>query len=452
MNSLFLRIFLWFCGATAVIIGVIGAGFALEFPGAFATNWRAVGRGAVVAAAHSAVEQYERGGQQDLARYFQLFTADTGLRCSLFDSSRHGLSGGVTLAEAGTAAAMDSYPENELTVFPRERLAGVRVRSSSGRTYAFLTLLPPREPVVWGRRFLGLFILAGGLLCYLLARHVTAPIVHLRAATSKFSRGDLAARITLPGVLERKDEIGSLARDFNQMASRIEMLIRAQQRLIGDVSHELRSPITRLGLALGLLRRDSESDTRTSVARMERELERLNALIAQLLTLSRLECLDQPPPMETVDLGTLVQEVTADADFEAASMDRGVRLLECAGCSMRGAGDLLRSAIENVVRNALKYTDTGTNVSIRLHRVSGSGTAAIVVEDQGPGMPPEALEHMFEPFYRVDEARDRRSGGAGLGLAIARRIVTLHGGSVSAANRLEGGLEVRITLPVDSAF
>jgi two-component system sensor histidine kinase CpxA len=274
--------------------------------------------------------------------------------------------------------------------------------------------------------------------------------VQLRALTSQFSRGDLTARVTTPDILERQDEIGGLARDFNYMASRMETLLKSQQRLIADVSHELRSPITRLGLALGLMRRAREGDPRTSIARMERELERLNALITQLLTLSRLESLEKPPPSEPIDLSSLVREIAADADFEATNMNRSVRLAECAACSMSGARDLLRSAVENVVRNALKYTAPNSQVLVRLSRVEGNGTATIAVEDHGPGVPPDALEHMFEPFYRVDEARDRGSGGTGLGLAIARQIVTLHGGSVRALNREEGGLEMRITLPIDA--
>ncbi len=253
-------------------------------------------------------------------------------------------------------------------------------------------------------------------------------------------------------MLQRHDEIGGLARDFNQMASRIETLMKAQKRLIADVSHELRSPITRLSLAIGLMKRRGECDSRVSMSRMEREVERLDALIAQLLTLSRLECLGQPPPMEPIELNSLVQEIAMDADFEATNMDRGVRLLECAACSVRGVRDLVHSAVENVVRNALRYTDPNTQVDIRLLRANGNETATIVVEDHGPGVPAHALDHMFEPFYRVDDARDRRSGGAGLGLAITQQIVMLHGGSVQAANREAGGLEMRITLPVSNGF
>jgi two-component system sensor histidine kinase CpxA len=235
------------------------------------------------------------------------------------------------------------------------------------------------------------------------------------------------------------------------MAARIEVLLKVQHRLIADVSHELKSPLTRLSLAIGLMRRQREPESRTFLARLERETERLNALVESLLTLSRLECLNQPPPMELIRLSALVREIAVDADFEATTMDRSVRLAECADCSMRGAPGLLRSAIENVVRNALKYTSPNTAVSIQLVCLNGERAVSIVVNDQGPGVPPEAVDHIFEPFYRVDDARDRRSGGAGLGLAITRQIVTLHGGTVSALNRDGGGLRVQITLPVSSA-
>jgi two-component system sensor histidine kinase CpxA len=296
--------------------------------------------------------------------------------------------------------------------------------------------------------YVGALILIGALLCYLLARHITMPVAQLRTLTSEFSRGDFSARMTLPNVLQRKDEIGGLARDFNVMASRIEVLVNAQHRLIADVSHELRSPLTRLRLALGLLRRRKETDAQTSLARMEREVERLDLLISQLLTLSRLESLSQPPRMEALDLSALVKEVFADADFEATSMDRSVQLLECADCRVRGEADLIRSAMENVVRNALKYSHSKTTVYIRLLRCTTNRTAIITVEDEGPGVPGEMLCHIFEPFYRVDEARDRQTGGAGLGLAISHRITILHGGTIVAANREIGGLAVRIALPI----
>jgi two-component system, OmpR family, sensor histidine kinase CpxA len=452
MKSLFVRIFLWFCGATAVIVVVISAGFVADSPGALATNWRDLGQSAVVAAGRTAIDRYQEGKRPELNRYLESVAHDLGLRAALLDSSGRDLGESDFVADADVVAKLETHAEGKLSVFPRKGLAGVRLRGADGRSYLFLTVLPPRESGPWGRAFLASFIATGCLLCYLLARHVTSPVVHLRAVTSRFSEGDLTARITSTAVLKRKDEIGGLARDFNQMASRIETLWKAQQRLMADVSHELRSPITRLSLALGLMRRRKDADRGMSLARMEREVERLNALIGQLLTLSRLECTEKPPPMESFDLSALIQEIATDADFEATSLGRSVRLMECASCSMWGARDLVRSAIENVVRNAVKYTNVNTVVLIRLTRINGSRSASVVVEDQGPGVPEQELAHVFEPFYRVDEARQRHTGGSGLGLAIAQQVVTLHGGSVAAANRSAGGLELRIMLPVEEAF
>ncbi len=449
MKSLFVRMLLWFCAANGILIGAIVLGYAWSNPDQLPYVWPRVGKGAIVSAGRTAVETYERGGQIQLALYFESLEQDTALKAALYDASGREVSG----SDSGPAlpSALFSHSEGQLMMRLRGHLAGVRLRGSDGQEYAFVATVPRRVVTgFWSRAFMGSLILTGAVLCYLLARHVTAPVVHIRAVTSRFSRGDLAARITMPGLLGREDEVGGLARDFNQMASRIETLMKAQQRLIADVSHELRSPITRLSLALGLVRRRKEGDVGGSIARMEREVERLNVIIGQLLTLSRLESLNEPPPMERLDLSALVKEISADADFEAASMDRSVQLVECAPCSTRGARDLLRSAVENVVRNAVKYTSPNTEVLIRLVRVNGDAKAAIVVEDQGPGVPEQALDHVFEPFYRADEARDRRSGGAGLGLAITHQILTLHGGSIRAVNRASGGLEMRMTLPVDS--
>ncbi|MCC6861185.1 MAG: HAMP domain-containing protein [Bryobacterales bacterium] len=446
MKSLFLKMFLWFCGAMIAIVAITIAGLVLDSPGMLATSWRALGEGAVVAIGRTSVESYERGGQAELARYFSLLAQDAGMRAALLDSHNREVSRLGFSPPPGVLADLRSRPEGELAI-SRPGIAAVRLRGGGGASYVFAAVLPAREKSTWARTFLGLIILAGGLLCYLLARHISAPVVHLRALTAKVSGGELAVRVTAPSALRRRDEIGGLSRDFNQMASRIETLMKAQQKLLADVSHELRSPITRLSLALGLMRRRGDPDAGGSLARMEREVERLNALIGQLLTLSRLECLSQPPPMEVFDLCALVREIASDADFEAAGLDRGVELAECEPCPVLGARDLIASAIENVVRNAVRYTKPNTRVTVRLARRGGA--AVVVVEDEGPGVPEGELVHIFEPFYRVSEARERNTGGSGLGLAITHQVVSLHGGSVSAGNRLSGGLEIRITLPAD---
>lgn len=447
MNSLFLKMFLWFCGAMIAIVVITIAGLVLDSPGMLATSWRELGQGAIVVIGRTSVETYERGGEEELARYFQLLVRDAGMRAALLDSHNREVSRLGFLPPPGFLADLHSRPEGE-PALGRSGTAAVRLRGAGGASYVFAAVLPARERSTWARTFLGLIILAGGVLCYLSARYISAPVVHLRALTAKLAGGELSVRVTAPNVLQRRDEIGGLSRDFNQMASRIETLMKAQQRLMADVSHELRSPITRLSLALGLVRRRTDADADGSLARMEREVERLNALIEQLLTLSRLECLSQPPPMEVFDLCALVREIASDAGFEAAGLDREVELVECAPCLVPGARDLIASAIENVVRNAVRYTKPNTRVT--LHLIRHAGSATVIVDDEGPGVPEGELAHIFEPFYRVSEARERNTGGSGLGLAITHQVVSLHGGSVSAANRLPGGLEVRITLPVKS--
>jgi two-component system sensor histidine kinase CpxA len=439
--------FLWLCAANAILIAAMVIGYARSNPDQLPFTWPLVGKGAIVSAGHVAAQTYERDGQGELVRYLASLARDTGLKGTLFDALHRDLTGDI--AEFQVPPELQSLPPGQLLLKSQERLAAIRIGTNNGRYYVFVTRVPHREPTgFWSRIFIGAFLATSALLCYLLARNITTPVVQLRMLTSRFSRGDFSARLTLQNVLKRRDEIGGLARDFNVMASRIEVLLDAQNRLIADVSHELRSPITRLRLALGLARRRKEADSGASLARMEREVERLDMLISQLLALSRLETLSQPPPMQAVDLSLLMKEVSADADFEAASMDRSIQLVDCVECRIRGASDLIRSAIENVVRNALKYSYPNSTVFIRLIRDGRNGTAVILVQDEGPGVPSEMLTQIFEPFYRVDEARDRQTGGTGLGLAITQRILRLHGGSVTAVNREAGGLEVRMILPL----
>jgi two-component system sensor histidine kinase CpxA len=450
MRSLFLRIFLWIGGGFGVLVCAIVVGLRLQDPGALATGWSWLGRGSVVALGRAAVDVHERGAGREGERHLESLARDIGVEGMLFDAAGRQLSGRPASPAPPILTAVAARAEGQLVVvggLARSPIAGVSLRGRDGASYVFVALLP-RRSMAWSRAFLVPLILMGLLLSYLLARQLTSPVVHLRSLTSSVARGDLGARVTARRWLARRDEIGGLARDFNHMASQIEALMKAQRRLLADVSHELRSPLTRLRLALGLLRRGTEGRSDAPLARMERDVDRLDGLIGQLLALSRLECLEQPPPMEPLDLQALVQGIAGDADFEARSMERRVRVLECAPCSVLGAPDLLRSAVENVVRNALRYTPPQTEVLIRLGHTAEAGTATIVVEDQGPGVPAKDLPHLFEPFYRVDEAREQHGGGAGLGLAITRQVVAVHGGGVSASNRPEGGLALRITLPV----
>jgi two-component system sensor histidine kinase CpxA len=321
-------------------------------------------------------------------------------------------------------------------------------------------LVPDFQAVTLGRvlrrpRVIALPIIVAaivsGLVCLILARYLTAPIGRLRRATEAFAAGDLNPRVA-PTLGSRRDEIADLARAFDHMAQRLQELMTSQRQLLSDVSHELRSPLARLQVALGLARQRTDGRATAEFDRIERETERLNDLIGQLLSLSRLKTGVVKPEREPVDIGEILAAVAADADFEARANDRRVEIAHTTPASIQGDAQLLHSALENIVRNAVRYTAQGTAVTLALSRDRVKPDRwVITIRDHGPGVPAEMLPHLFEPFVRVDNARDRASGGYGLGLAIAQKAIDLHGGEVSAHNEPEGGLCVVIVLPATSS-
>jgi two-component system sensor histidine kinase CpxA len=256
-----------------------------------------------------------------------------------------------------------------------------------------------------------------------------------------------------PAVGARRDEIGELARDFDVMAGRVEALLTSMRHLLGNISHELRSPLSRLGVALELAGRHSSPEAGRYLGRIELEAERLNELIGRLLAFARLESGIGEAKRESFDLAEVVGEVAADADFEAKVAGKTVRVTESTACIVSGARELIRSAVENVMRNAIRYTKEGTEVEVAIRRTLDRAVPAVIVtiRDHGPGVPESDLDKLFRPFYRVDEARERQTGGTGLGLAITERAVLLHGGTVRASNAPEDGLIVEITIPQDKA-
>src|SRR5260370_11681018 len=219
------------------------------------------------------------------------------------------------------------------------------------------------------------------------------------------------------------------------MAERIAGLIWSQKRLLADISHEVRSPLARLTVALELARKHSNGRAALALDRIEQESERVNKLVGQLLALTRLESGAERVPPETVVREELVEEVVDDGGFEGKPRDREVRALHLEKCRVRGSFELLRSAVENVMRNGIRYTAPGTAVDVTLNwRLD---TAVLTVRDHGPGIPAPDLEHIFEPFYRVSEARERASRSLWLGLSIAGRTLKLHGGNIRACDRPE---------------
>jgi two-component system OmpR family sensor kinase len=293
-------------------------------------------------------------------------------------------------------------------------------------------------------------LIVSGIVCSALTRHFTGRLRVIRASSKRLAAGDLSARVG-SALGEGDDEADALGRDLDAMAERIEGLLGAQQRLLRDVSHELRSPLARLTVALELARQSTGDEIGEHHDRIAKEADRLGQLIGEVLTLSRLEGAARHDwHASPLDLSELVLEVARDADFEAKAHGRRVEVSAGEAITLNGIAELLRRAVENVVRNALYFAPHETEVEVCLEcaEEGGRSWAKIRVQDRGPGVPEAALEAIFQPFFRVSESRTRRSGGSGLGLAITERAVRLHGGSVRAANAATGGLIVSIALPL----
>jgi signal transduction histidine kinase len=288
-----------------------------------------------------------------------------------------------------------------------------------------------------------------GLICLMITRHITQPLFELRGAADRISEGNLAARV--PSVVRnRRDEIGQLGRDFDRMAERLEDLVNGHKRLLGDVSHELRSPLSRLLVALGLARKSVTQETPELLDRIALEANRLDNLIGQLLTLARIQSGSHDIPATSIDLTNLVHEIVNDAAFEAQAHGKHVGITASDECTVSTAEELIRSAIENVIRNAVRYTRTGSSVDVSIRRERQS--AIIRVRDHGPGVPETMLSEIFLPFRRVPAPEGTPTEGSGLGLAIAYRAVVMNGGNIRAINAADGGLIVDIELPTAYGF
>jgi two-component system sensor histidine kinase CpxA len=287
-------------------------------------------------------------------------------------------------------------------------------------------------------------LIVGTIVCFLLARFLSAPIHQLRLATRSIAAGDLAVSVSGP-LQGRRDELAMLALDFDAMAARLRVLLESRQQLLRDISHELRSPLARLQIALGLARRPG-ADLAQELDRIERETQRLDELIGEIMSLCRLDDPARQLDSEPVAVDELLDGLCEDARMEADAGGVRIDLRATPGLQITGDRELLHRAIENVVRNAIRFSPAGGLISIV---AEAAATAVVIrVSDQGPGVPAELLGRIFEPFFRVGTARDRDSGGNGIGLAITARVVGLHGGSVSARNRDSGGLLVELRLPV----
>lgn len=449
-RSLFLKIFFCFWLAAAAMIGTLNIMLWSSFIQDPNPERR---RGALGEAlnlyAESAVQVYDSEGPQAFQQFVNRSLREAGTEIELFDGDGKALTA-PTAAEANNVATEIKQTQQHIShVTSLGRMTwGRPVVAPSGRVFIFVTRL--RQPYVfrglppWG---IGLSILAAGVISYLLALYLTSPVKKLKSVVQSFAEGNLDVRVA-PQLGGRHDELADLGREFDHMAERIAALISSQKRLLADISHELRSPLARLTVALELARKNTTGKGASALDRIEMESERVNTLVGQLLALTRLESGAERVPPETVVLEDVVQQVIDDANYEAKPLHKEVRVLELAPCVVRGSSELLRSGIENVIRNAIRYTAEGTAVEASL--TTRLDTAVVTVRDHGPGVPETELQHIFEPFYRVGEARERSSGGVGLGLSIADRTIKLHGGAIRAEN-VNDGLLITIEIPLSQS-
>jgi signal transduction histidine kinase len=446
--TLFLKIFLWFWLAMALIVG------ALMFVGWTQQNepvvrqWQVVVGETMNVHAQTAAQIFDAEGKAGLDTFLErLENSGRITAIGLFRENGEQISGGSIKFDVKNI--LERSLSSDAAEFERagtSSLIGRKTFLKSGETVVLITQWerpqPPNFFPVLQTQILRILavILTAGLVCYALALYLTAPISKLRLAARRFAGGDLHTRLDI----KRHDEFGELAREFDQMAERIETLVTSEKRLTQDISHELRSPLARLNVALELARNKANPETIGFIERIGIESNRLNEMISRLLVLSKLETGSENFEKREINLTKIFEQVAADADFEARGNNKSVKILQKDDVKVFGSETLLRSAIENVLRNAVRYTKDETTVDIKL--IKNGKNAIVSIKDYGAGVPEGELEKLFRPFYRVNAARDRKTGGIGLGLAIAERAVHAHRGAIKASNTADG-LTVEITLP-----
>jgi two-component system, OmpR family, sensor histidine kinase CpxA len=451
MPGLFVKIFIWFWATVVLTCLSLVLAFALQ-PHGVTSRWHSSLEDATKYYGTAVLGVLQQSGASAASMFIDQLSADTHVRACLFDDK------GLILAGWDCSEFkedVDRVAHGEPSAGSMHRgLAAIvtPVKGSDGHTYIYASELLSGPGAAFGVDLkvvlmrISLALTVSGLICYFLTRYLTRPILRLRSVSQQISAGQLSARADA-ALESRRDEMGDLVRDFNSMANTTETLISSQRQLLYDVSHELRSPLARLNVALDLLRR--RIGEIPALNRRQIDLQRLNETIGRLLTVAKLEGSSTLQNTARVDLPDLVSSIAADADFEAQERGSRVEVAESADLAVLGDPSLLRSAIENVLRNALRFTAPGTPVEVLLQAAPAlnGDEAIIVVRDHGPGVPPEELIRIFKPFYRLFESHGNDSNGAGLGLAIAERIVRLHGGRIRATNVEGGGLSVEIILP-----
>jgi len=450
-SPLFIKVFLWFWLTMLLVLVLLVASIVHRSrisPLTVPDMWA----GVAPVVANAAVHAYEESGAAGYAQFCELILGNQDRQLYLVNSEGRDVRGRA-LPQNVSAIVQAARGQHHafLQYGLRSKLAAYETYSPSGRRYILVLSIPrllagSELPNGLRGAFIPAVMITVTLLCLALARHIAGPIAGLSAAARRVSRGDLSARAPVSAT-KRRDELADLGADFNEMIERIQTLMSAHQELLASVSHELRSPLARLNLALALLRKVGNATQETILNRMEQDVTRVDGLLTQLLTFSRLESGITGVQRTEVNLSLLLEEVVADCNFEAEALMKSVHG-DLASATFLTCSDLeaLRSACENIVRNAVRFTHPGTAVRVALRSEANGSEVTIIVEDSGPGVSDEHLSKIFQPFFRV-EAHTGTHEGVGLGLAIATRAIHLHQGSISALNRKPNGLRVEVRLP-----
>jgi len=446
-GSLFLKILFWFWATIVLTAFSIIVTLILQ-PSEASSQWHDALIDVAKYAGATVVQEYEHHGTQEASNYLRERARTTHLQaCLLHLDGTVILGNGCERFAAAHSTAVGGKPEVNL----HHGLAtvAVMVRGNHDDQYIYVTEAPvgPRAAAATNLAAVAvrclIALLVPGLICYLLARYLTSPILRLREASQQLAAGNLNTRADARMSL-RRDELGLLVNDFNTMAERLEGLVNGQRQLIYDISHELRSPLTRLNVALDIGRERKGNDQ--AFDQMQQDLERMNHMIERLLTLARLDAAAASVPFESLNLTALVADIVHSAGFELRERSDGITMNSQENFLVRGNTELLQSAIENVIRNAIRFNNSDEPIQVALERLESS--ARITVSDHGRGVPSEDLQRIFAPFYRVAPDRDRQTGGTGLGLAITKRAIRMHSGEVYAVNTVPQGLAVHILLPL----
>ncbi|MFZ0795151.1 MAG: HAMP domain-containing sensor histidine kinase [Candidatus Korobacteraceae bacterium] len=445
-RRLFWKIFLPFWVAQAILLGAlylrVHYRISSEHPW-----WIQPERREMPVLANLAVQRFEHDGQPGLAQLLDGLSLPHRSRFWLLDANGREVSGRPMpdhiLRDAAAADKQEgvyrSYEANVLST---------RVTTERGQYVLIAELTPPplseRIPgdLLWTLKLGTIF---SAIICLLIAHYLTKPIERLRDATHELARGNLDIRAG-ENLGNRHDEIAELVRDFDTMAGELRNQIQSERNLLSGVSHELRSPIARIRLALTLARDADDPERVEMLDRIEQDTIQLDSMLERILTVARLESGQQKPKFEPLSLNDVMDDVLHDATFEAAATEATINYQNSSEIKVNGDATLLRSAVENIVRNAVFYSGQGGKIDVSLETTNGA--AVISVRDNGPGVPENALPLLFKPFYRVDDSRGTNTGGMGLGLAIVRNAAAIHGGSVSARNVSPHGLEVELRLPM----